>query len=139
MRRPSLASCQKARSAQFQSQKLSNDINKFGRDFVNSKGKLKRNWYGNDLRDIAELIGRDTEYEILQKLLSGPVHSSSLALKNGPQFKGYLLLDLAWTFSFRVLGQFAEYVKVELDDAERQLIAHSNENVFENTGATTSP
>jgi hypothetical protein len=99
--------------------------------FENAKGNLRNHWFPEkNLREIARAVGRESEYEILQKQLSGAVHSSAFTLKNGSPYKGFLLSDLAWRFSFRVLGKFAEYVQIELDE-ELPLIRSAEDNVFE--------
>src|SRR4051812_10845826 len=81
--------------------------------FENDKGKLRNHWYPASLREIASAIGRESEYEFLQKQLSGAVHSSAFSLKNGVPYERFLLIELAWRFSFRVLGRFAEYAQIE--------------------------
>ena len=72
----------------------------------------------------------EPEYELLQKHLSGVVHSSCYALKEGPLVRGFLLADWAWRFSFRILGKFAEYLNVVLEEHEAEFVGAATENVF---------
>jgi hypothetical protein len=98
--------------------------------YLDKNGKPARTWYKGNLRALAIAVEIETEYEILQRQLSGDVHASPLSLKHGPFYRGFILRDLAWRFSFRVLGKFAEYKEVTLDEAEEQFISLSQRNVF---------
>jgi hypothetical protein len=98
--------------------------------FENAKGKLRNHWYDGNLRDLAKAVELEAEYELLQKHLSGVVHSSAYALTEGMPMQGRLLMALAWRFSFRVLGSFAAYAQITLDDHEQELVRFSGENVF---------
>ena len=104
--------------------------------FKNAKGQLRDHWYEGRLRDLAKAVNLESEYEILQKQLSGTVHSSADALQDQPAYPEYVLLSLAWTFSFRVLGKFAEYAQVTLDRYEGELVRLSESNIF---GAANTP
>ena len=99
-------------------------------NYENSKQRLRNHWYEGSLRDLATTTGFESEYEVLQQLLSGAVHASSLALQEGPNFEGFLVMDFAWRFSLRVLGKFAEYANIKLDDVETTLIRSASENVL---------
>ncbi|NQU21375.1 MAG: hypothetical protein HQ567_08840 [Candidatus Nealsonbacteria bacterium] len=99
--------------------------------FENSNGRLRNHWYKGSLRELAGAVGFEAEYEILQQQLSGAVHASAYTLQDGSYYRGFLLLDFAWRLSFRVLGSAAEYVGIELDEAERELVGLSRTNVFD--------
>jgi hypothetical protein len=99
--------------------------------FLTKKGEPRRCWYQGNLRDIAKQVGLESEYELLQKQLSGAVHSSPLFLKDGSIYTGFLLADLSWRFSFRVLGRFAEYKGVALDEIEQDMVKDSSKNIFD--------
>lgn len=99
--------------------------------FLNSRGKLRRAWYAGSLRELAKEVGFESEYEILQRQLSGAVHSSPLALKDGPRYPARFVLRLAWHFSYRVLGRFADFKGVSLDEHERQVVDISFKNVYD--------
>jgi hypothetical protein len=99
--------------------------------FLTRRGGLHDVWYRGKLRDLARAVDLEAEYELLQRQLSGAVHSSPLFLKDGPAYDGFLLLDLCWRFSFRVLGKFAEYKGVGLDQFEKELIKNSGRNIFD--------
>jgi hypothetical protein len=102
--------------------------------FKNAKGKDRDRWYKGSLRDLAKATDLESEYEILQKQLSGTVHSSAYALQEKSAYEGYVLMNLAWKFSFRVLGKFAEYAQVALDEHESELVSWSQLNSFDNFG-----
>jgi len=92
--------------------------------FENNKGKLWNRWYKSDLRKLSKDkdIGLESEYEILQKQLSGAVHSSPYALQEPLLYKGFPLMMFAWKFIFRVLGKFADYNGIALEKHESDLI-----------------
>ena len=98
--------------------------------YTNKKGKPRRDWYPGNLRKLARDTGLEAEYELMQKLLSGVVHSSPLTLKEGPLVRGFNLMDWHWRFAFRILGAYAEYKGCVLDEEERKLIDLARKNVF---------
>ena len=116
---------------------IEQEIERVRPSFENAKGKLRNHWYDGSLRDLAKAVGFEAEYELLQKHLSGVVHSSAYALKEGMPIQGFLLMAFTWRFSFRVLGQFAANTQITLDDDERGLVRLSDANVFGD--ATTYP
>jgi hypothetical protein len=61
--------------------------------YMTRKGKIRDTWYPGTLRDLAEATGLESEYELMQRLLSGVVHSSPLTLKEGPFVRDFLLMD----------------------------------------------
>lgn len=99
--------------------------------YVTKKGKLRDTWYRGSLRDLAKASRLEGEYELMQKFLSGVVHSSPLTLEEGPIVHGFLLMDWHWRFAFRVLGTYAAYKGVVLDQTEKDLIASAQRNVFD--------
>lgn len=99
--------------------------------FRTKKGGLRDYWYSGSLRDLAKASGFEPEYELMQRFLSGVVHSSPLTLKEGPIVSGFLLMDWHWRFAFRILGAYADYKKVVLDKAESGLIDSARANVFD--------
>ncbi|MGD0655288.1 MAG: DUF5677 domain-containing protein [Thermoguttaceae bacterium] len=99
--------------------------------FENEKGKLRNQWYEGRLNDLAETVGFLSEYNILQKQLSGAVHSSPYALQAPLLYKGFPLMMFAWKFIFRVLGKFAVYKGITLEKHESDLIALSAKNIFD--------
>ena len=52
------------------------------------------------------------------------------------RIKGFLLLDLAWRFSFRVLGRFAAFSGVALDKQESELVCNAEATVFGDPSAS---
>ena len=98
--------------------------------FMTKKGELRDYWYRGSLRDLAKASGLEGEYELIQRLLSGVVHSSPLTLRDGPFLTRFFLLDCQWRFAFRILGVYAEYKGIELDETETALIGDARANVF---------
>ncbi|MGW8256873.1 MAG: DUF5677 domain-containing protein [Thermoguttaceae bacterium] len=99
--------------------------------YENKNGKLQNNWYKGDLRSLSKSVGLESEYEILQKQLSGAVHSSPFALRE-PKFfsEKFPMMLFAWRFIFRVSGKFARYTGITPEDIESKLIALSEKNIF---------
>jgi len=94
--------------------------------------KPPRNWYkGGSLKDIAKTVKYEEEYELLQKQLSGVVHSSFHGLQGISIFNVSYVVALYWRFAFRVLGKLAEHVAIDLDETERGLIDQSNANLYD--------
>jgi len=110
---------------------IEQEIQRVRPKYENSTGKLRGHWYKGSLRDVAAAVGLEAEYEILQKQLSGAVHASAYTLKDGPYYRGFLLMALAWRLSFRVLGSFAEYSEIQLDEPERELVGMSSTSIFD--------
>jgi hypothetical protein len=96
------------------------------------RGKTRTHWYIGSLRDLAKAIrpSLESEYELLQAYLSGSTHSSVYALTDPPVFDKELLADLAWRFSYRVLGKFAQYKGITLTEDEQGMIILATENIF---------
>ncbi len=80
---------------------------------------------------IAKDVGYESEYKLIQKFLSGAIHSTPLTIKNGPLVHGFFLIDCSWHFAFRILGAYAEYKRVDLDEVETYLIESARKNVFD--------
>jgi hypothetical protein len=99
--------------------------------FMTNKRQLHKVWYRGNLRAIAKAVDLETEYELLQRQLSGAVHSSPLFLKDGSFYNAFLLVDLSWRFSFRVLGKFAQHEEVGLGHIEKEMIEGASRNIFD--------
>jgi hypothetical protein len=99
--------------------------------FYNSKKKPRDHWYEGSLRDLAQLVRLESEYEIFQKNLSGVVHSSAYGLKEGMTFDKFLLINWAFRFSYRLMGKFAEHAGVVLESDEAELVRISRGNIFD--------
>jgi len=98
--------------------------------FMTKKNKPRNTWYPGSLRDLAKASNLESEYDLVQRFLSGVVHSSPLTIKEGPIVRGFLLMDWSWRFAFRILGAYAEYKKVTLEETEKALVDSARKNVF---------
>jgi hypothetical protein len=101
--------------------------------FLTKNGKKDRGqWYPGTLRELAVAVGLESEYEIIQKDLSGSVHSSPTALLAGPTFSNpeHLLL-LAWKLMFRVLGRTAAHHHVPLEKHHEKMVRDAMSNIYD--------
>ncbi len=98
--------------------------------YLTKRRKVRRDWYPGSLRDLAREVRLEEEYVLMQKFLSEVVHSSPLAMKEGPLIRGYRLMDSHWIFAARVLGAYAECMGVALAAEEQGLVDLAPQNVF---------
>jgi hypothetical protein len=108
-------------------------------NYLNEDGKLLRQWYRGDLRTLAKAPGVDleSEYEIMQRHLSGAVHSSPLSLVTGPVLHGETFLEMGWHMVFRVLGRIAYVHGAVLGPQLAWVVEDSRRNLFD--GPTPRP
>jgi len=101
--------------------------------FATKDGKKDRgDWYPGTLRDLARAVGLESEYEILQKDLSGAVHSTPTALLGGASFsKSEHLLLLGWKLMFRVLGRIAEHHGVPVGKDHEEIVRDAMSNIYD--------
>ena len=99
--------------------------------YMNKNGNIRHIWYPGNLRNLAKASGLEPEYEIMQKFLSGVVHSSPLTLEEGPIVRDLSPVDLHWQFAFRILGAYADYKGIALNQTESDLIHSARKNVFD--------
>lgn len=101
--------------------------------FLTRDGKKDRgDWYPGTLRDLARAVGLESEYEILQKDLSGSVHSTPTALLAGPSFsESEHLLLLGWKLMFRVLGRIAAHHGVPLAKEHEEIVRDAMSNIYD--------
>lgn len=97
---------------------------------IDPSKRLPNDWHGLDLRQLAKATGYESEYEILQKQLSGIVHSSVFGLDLAC-LKPTHLIQWQWDFACRLLDKVAEYAGVSLDATETRLLNLSKQNVFD--------
>lgn len=101
--------------------------------FLTRDGNKDRgDWYPGTLRDLARAVGLESEYEILQKDLSGSVHSTPTALLAGPSFSEpeHLLL-LGWKLMFRVQGRIAAHHSVPLAKEHEEIVRDAMSNIYD--------
>ncbi|MFH1740465.1 MAG: DUF5677 domain-containing protein [bacterium] len=99
--------------------------------YLKQKGRLRGNWYPGNLRELAKQVNLEEEYDLLQKQLSGAVHSSPFVLKcGGTYFRGLHVLTAAILLLFRLLGQTAEFAGIALTDEERSIIERASGSIF---------
>lgn len=84
---------------------------------------------------MAKSVDLEEEYELLQSQLSGAVHSSIHAVRQGAIIPEQHLVVTAWQFVLRVLGKFAEHKGIDLIQAgltedERQVVLSSHESIY---------
>lgn len=101
--------------------------------YLTRDGKKERgDWYAGNLRDLARAVGLESEYEILQKDLSGAVHSTPTALLAGASFSGTdQLLLLGWKLMFRVLGRMATHHGAPLSTEHVELVQDAMGNIYD--------
>ncbi|MCY2929587.1 MAG: DUF5677 domain-containing protein [Planctomycetota bacterium] len=99
--------------------------------YTGKNNKVRGDWFPGRLRDLARATGLEAEYLLMQKFLSGFVHSTPLTIMMGPVVPDFLLIDWHWRFVFRILGSYAEVKAVTLDEKENGLITLSRQNVFD--------
>ncbi len=98
--------------------------------YTSKKGKVRKKWYPGHLSDLAQAVGFEPEYELMQMFLSSVVHSSSLTLEEGPIVCDFLLNECHWKFAFRILGAYAEYKGIALND-KQYFIDSARRNIFD--------
>lgn len=101
--------------------------------YLTRKGKdVRRNWYPGSLRELAREVGLESEYEILQRDLSGAVHSSPTALLAGASFsEPQHLLLVGWRLMFRVLGRIAQHHGAPLGDEHEEIVRDAMANLYD--------
>lgn len=105
---------------------LDEQFNRIKANYVDKRGRRCRDtWYEGRLRSLAKAVRLESEYELLQRELSGVVHSSAFAMRYGPVISARHLLTMAWDLVFRVLGRVAELHEIELTDEQREVIEGS--------------
>jgi hypothetical protein len=92
------------------------------RYLTKNKEKTRDNWYPRTLRELAKESELEPEYVFLQKMLSGAVHSSPLTLKEVPAMTPGRLTDWHFRLTFRILGAYATYMEVSLNEDEQSLV-----------------
>jgi uncharacterized protein DUF5677 len=100
--------------------------------YLTKDGKrLRRDWYEGNLFDLAKVVGLGPEGELLQRQLSGAVHSTPTTLLAGGSFQDpeHLLL-VGWKIMFRVLGRIAHHHCVGLGQEEDDLVRDSMRCIF---------
>jgi hypothetical protein len=81
----------------------------------------RNKWYQGDLPQLANAAGKEDEYDTFVSSFSGCVHSSALAVRNGPMVPPKDALLLASTFAARVARIIVEYNQLDLGE-ERTIL-----------------
>jgi len=81
------------------------------------------NWFQGTLADIARELGKADEYDILLATFHGCVHSSSLAVKNGPTVSREHILDWASTVAARIAQLSVTHNDIKISDFHKQILA----------------
>lgn len=101
--------------------------------YLTKDGKrLRRDWYEGNLYDLAREVGLESECEILQRDLSGAVHSTPAALLAGASFSEpeHLLL-VGWKLMFRVLGRIAQHHGASLEPEHEEIVRDAMTNLYD--------
>jgi hypothetical protein len=93
--------------------------------------RCRKYWYAGDLRTLATAVGYEQEYDLMQPMLSSPVHAAPFALLVGPPMRNSAYLTTGWRLTFRVLAKVMElHGWQSADELERHMIATSREPIF---------
>lgn len=119
-------------------QDLRDNYNRVKQNFLgkNSK-KPRRYWYTGSLRDIAKDVGYESEYELMQSMLSSVVHTSPFSMLSKQTMSKDRALMMAWHFSIRYIGAVAEAFGLKLTDEEQHAISLSKKNWFDRAPSIT--
>ena len=95
----------------------------------------RQTWYKGSLRNLAEELGLEEEYDLLQKQLSGAVHSSPHTLLHGPVIRGTHHITWAWHFAFRLLARVVQWYglgseEIGLRDDEWRTLQSSDQSLI---------
>jgi hypothetical protein len=76
--------------------------------------RTRDKWYAGSLRDIANTLGKESEYDTFVAAFNGCVHSSALSVLNGPVIGHGHVVDFASIFAIRVARLNVLHNKLEL-------------------------
>ncbi len=115
---------------------LDKNLKRIRSQYLTRAGKeWRQTWYKGSLRNLAEELGLEEEYDLLQKQLSGAVHSSPRTLLQGPPIKGTGYITWAWQFAFRVLVRVVHWnglgcQEIGLTDDEWRTLQSFDQNLI---------
>jgi len=96
---------------------LDKNLKRIRSQYSRSAGKeWRQTWYKGSLRNLAVELGLEEEYDLLQKQLSGAVHSSPYTLVNGPAIKGTDHITWAWQIAFRAIARVVRWNELGRED-----------------------
>lgn len=84
--------------------------------------RTRNKWYVGDLSTIARAVGREAEYDFFVANFHGCVHSSALAVGDGPMFPPAHVLRLASMIAARVAEMSVRYNAIDLGDFYRPIL-----------------
>lgn len=102
--------------------------------YQSKKGRLRGYWYPGTLRDVARDVGYEHEYDLLQKMLGGVVHSSPFGLIGKSAIKGPAVLIMGSHFMMRYLGKIGHYQGIIFTEEEQGLVDTSYGSLFNMIG-----
>ena len=82
----------------------------------------RNQWYDGNLPNIAEKIGKRSEYDFFLSSLHGCVHSSALAVHKGPPMSPEYVLAWASKIAAHVAQLNVKYNKIELNEFQQQIL-----------------
>lgn len=97
---------------------------------VDPKARVRLNWYPGTLADVARSLGKSDEYDIFLAAFHGCVHSSALAVRNGPVVSREHIVDWASTIAARVARLNIEHNRIQLNELHTQILAVLSQSLF---------
>ncbi len=97
------------------------------------RGPRTRNkWYTGDLSTIAESLGKRAEYDTFVTVFNGCVHSSALAVLEGPPIQAQHVLTFASKIAARVARLNVQHNRIDVVDPHGPIMNKLCEDFFEN-------
>ena len=96
-----------------------------------NQNRPRKNWYPGTLRELALEVGYEDEYEIVQLLFGGIVHSSPYATIHGSAFDGEHLHLLGMHLTMRYLAIVGRSQGISFTDEEEDFIEQAEKAWFD--------
>ena len=94
--------------------------------------KTRNTWYSGNLPEIAKNLDKEAEYDIFIANLNGCVHSSAMAVQDGPPMTAQHVLTFASKIAARVTRLSVQHNRIDLGDFYGTLMNKLCEDFFEN-------
>lgn len=116
---------------EFGEKRVSQMVEETRSQFIDAKGKLSKNWYCGDLRQVAAAVGYEQEYELFQQDSSKSVHSSSAPLQRGPIIRRDRIDAFASAFSLRAVGVLSRVYGLRLNPDDQEAVEYASGNLYD--------